>query len=75
MHREIDLYRNWIPKHPNIVEYHRDHQDDKNYYLILELCKGGDLQEKLNERNEVTFSEDIAQKYFRQIMFAIGALH
>jgi len=71
--REIALYKDWIPIHRNIVKFRRFHQDDENFYLVLEFCKGGDLQTKLNQ--EGPFSEGRAQLYFSQIMEAIGALH
>lgn len=35
INREIELYKNFLPKHPNIVEYYRDYEDDESFYLIL----------------------------------------
>ena len=33
--------------HPNIIKIHEFYQDDKFFYIVSELCKGGELFEKL----------------------------
>lgn len=33
--------------HPNIVKYHETYDDVKFIYLVMELCSGGELFEKL----------------------------
>jgi serine/threonine protein kinase len=51
-----------MPKHKNIVEYHHYQKTENYFYLILEFCKGGDLQRKLDD--EDVFSEKTAQLFF-----------
>ena len=41
--------------HPNILKLYEIFQDDKRYYLVTELCTGGELFEEITKRS--TFSE------------------
>lgn len=41
-------------------------EDDKNIYLITELCKGGELFDKIIE--EEFFSEKESARLFKQIL-------
>ena len=41
-------------------------EDEKNVYLITEICKGGELFDKIIE--EEYFSEKVAAKIFKQIL-------
>ena len=59
--------------HPNIVRLYSYHEDNKNYYLILEYVNGGTLFNKIKlQRN---FDEKTAFNYFIQITNAINFLH
>jgi serine/threonine protein kinase len=46
-------------KHRNIVELSNYFYDDKNVYLILELCSHGDLERYLKEKKTLTESESM----------------
>lgn len=59
--------------HPNILKLYEYFEDDKNVYLITELCKGGELFDRIIE-NEF-FSEPIAAKIFRQILQSLNYCH
>ena len=59
--------------HPNILKLYEYFEDEQFLYLITELCKGGELFDKLIE-NEY-FSEKVAAKLFRQMMKAINYCH
>ena len=41
--------------HPNIVKYHETYNDRRNFHIIMELCKGGDLFDNIVKRK--VFSE------------------
>ena len=64
--------------HPNIVKLKQVKKSKKHFYLVMEYCNGGDLQnffQKYQEKNKSAFSEEIVQYLMRQIMSAMHYLH
>lgn len=64
--------------HPNIVKFYEKLKDDKNYYLIMEYCNGGNLNEilkKYKQKYNDSFSLDITQYLMRQIISSIDYIH
>ncbi|CAG9321820.1 unnamed protein product [Blepharisma stoltei] len=59
--------------HPNILKFYEFFQDDKNYYLITELCSGGELFDRII--NNGSFSEATAAEYLRQILSVLAYCH
>jgi calcium-dependent protein kinase len=58
MQKEIEIQRSL--DHPNILRIYEIYDDDKMYYLLTELCSGGELYDELAVRGQ--FSEsDCAQ--------------
>ena len=49
--------------HPNVLKLYEYFEDDKNVYLITEICKGGELFDKIIE--EEYFSEKVAARIFK----------
>ena len=49
--------------HPNILKLYEFFQDAKRYFLVTELCSGGELFDKIAE--EQYFSETDAAKIIR----------
>ena len=45
--------------HPNIIKLYEVYETDKNIYLIMELCTGGELFDRIveNTENGVQFTE------------------
>lgn len=59
--------------HPHIIKLYNHFEDEKNFFLIMELAEGGNLFHKLyRERN---FLEKVAAQYFREILLAVEYLH
>lgn len=56
--------------HPNILKIYEVFQDQKRYYLITELCTGGELFDEISKR--VTFSEKDAAAIIEQILEAVA---
>jgi calcium-dependent protein kinase len=56
--------------HPNIVKYYETYEDVKYIYLVMELCLGGELMEKLSERQS-PFSESEAANIIEKLIRAI----
>jgi len=52
--------------HPNVLKLYEYFEDDKNVYLVTEVCKGGELFDRIIE-NEF-FSEQQAARIFKQIL-------
>lgn len=67
--------------HPNIVKLYEVFKDAKKYYLVMELCTGGELFDRIIDeaeksgRHGVAFSETRASTYMMQIMRAINYMH
>lgn len=52
--------------HPNIIKMCELFQDEKRYYIITEICKGGELIDEIIERGH--FSEQDAALIMRQLL-------
>lgn len=69
--QEVDLLTSL--EHPNILAYRDCYMDRKNFYVCTELCKGGELFDKIKELKN--FSEKVASSYLRTIISAIDHCH
>ncbi|KAK7321419.1 hypothetical protein VNO77_32045 [Canavalia gladiata] len=58
--------------HPNIVRLHEVLATKTKIYFILEFVKGGELFNKISKGR---FSEDLARRYFQQLISAVGYCH
>src|SRR4051812_5009141 len=43
--------------HPNIIRLYETFEDEKNLYLVLELCEGGELFHRIGEKGHYTENE------------------
>ena len=59
--------------HPNIIRLYEFYQDEKNYYIITELCSGGELFDRIISGG--TLSESVAADYIQQILSVLVYLH
>ena len=57
----------------NIIKFFEYFEDQKDLYLVMELCSGGELFDRIQERG--TYSEKDAQEVLVQMVRAVGALH
>ncbi|KAG2457166.1 UBP16 hydrolase, partial [Polypterus senegalus] len=60
-------------RHPNITQLFDILETENCYYLIMELCLGGSLMQKIYEQKRL--EEPEAQKYVKQLMMAVDHLH
>lgn len=65
--QEIDILRQL--DHPNIVRLYEVFQDEKRYYLVTELCTGGELFDEIT--NKSYFSEQDAAVIIKQVLSAV----
>jgi calcium-dependent protein kinase len=68
---EIEIMRNL--DHPHIIKLFETFEDSRNIYLVMELCTGGELFDRIIEKGHFTESE--ARNIFSQIIKAIYYCH
>ncbi|XP_039140008.1 calcium-dependent protein kinase 20-like [Dioscorea cayenensis subsp. rotundata] len=51
--REVDIMRH-LPPHPNIVSLKDTYEDDTAVHLVMELCEGGELFDRIVARGHYT---------------------
>ncbi|KAJ8266666.1 hypothetical protein GJAV_G00133230 [Gymnothorax javanicus] len=60
-------------RHPNITQLLDVLETENSYYLVMELCPGGNLMNRIYEKKRLEERE--AQKYVRQLVMAVEHLH
>ncbi|NXT20166.1 HUNK kinase, partial [Syrrhaptes paradoxus] len=60
-------------KHPNVVRLYETLETDNSYYMVMELCLGGDLLDRICDNKRL--SEKEVRRYTRQILSAVEHLH
>ncbi|XP_048840440.1 hormonally up-regulated neu tumor-associated kinase homolog A [Brienomyrus brachyistius] len=60
-------------RHPNITQLLDVLETENSYYLVMELCPGGNLMNRIYEKKRLEEKE--AQKYVRQLIMAVEHLH
>lgn len=70
--REVDILR--CTDHPNIVRLYEAFEDDANIHLVLELCDGGDLLERVTVARE-RLPEQEAAALLLQMLSAVQHLY
>lgn len=70
--RELEILRHI--DHPNIVRMYEAFEDERYIYLVLELCSGGDLLERVAATVN-RMSEAEAAMLFMQMLAAVQHLH
>ncbi|RRT67663.1 hypothetical protein B296_00023674 [Ensete ventricosum] len=68
--REISVTR--LVRHPNIVELYEVMATRSKIYFVLEYVKGGELFNKVAKGR---LKEDVARKYFQQLINAVDFCH
>ena len=63
--------------HPNIIKLYEVYENENYFYLIMELCSGGELFDRIitNIENGKPFTEVQAAVIFQQMMSAINYCH
>ncbi|XP_026582286.1 sucrose non-fermenting protein kinase 1-like [Pseudonaja textilis] len=71
MKRESRIHQ--MIMHPNIVQLYETLETENSYYMVMELCLGGDLMDRICEKKRL--DEEEAKEYTRHIMAAVDHLH
>jgi calcium-dependent protein kinase len=69
--REIEIMK--MLDHPNIIKLYETFEDTRNVYLVMELCSGGELFDRILQAG--SFSEVQAAILMQQIIRGIHYLH
>ena len=59
--------------HPNIIKMIDAYENKENFFIVLEFMKGGELFERIVEKEK--FSEKEAIKVLRVLLDAVGYCH
>ncbi|KAL4230044.1 Serine/threonine-protein kinase plk4 [Mactra antiquata] len=70
--KEVEIHSRL--KHPSILELYNYFEDNNYVYLILEMCRNGELQRYLKSNCKV-LSEDEARHFMKQILEGMLYLH
>lgn len=68
--REISVMK--LVRHPNIVHLYEVMATKTKIYFVMEYCKGGELFNKVAKGK---LKEDVARKYFQQLINAVDFCH
>ena len=69
--REIKILS--MMDHPNVIKTYKNIENEKNYYLIMEYCDGGELFNYIVEKEKL--DEDEASMFFYQLINALEYIH
>ncbi|KAL3529898.1 hypothetical protein ACH5RR_009220 [Cinchona calisaya] len=70
--REVEIMKH-LPKHPNIVTLKDTYEDDDAVHIVMELCEGGELFDRIVARGHYT--ERAAAVVMKTIMEVVQACH
>ncbi|KAI4319636.1 hypothetical protein MLD38_033214 [Melastoma candidum] len=71
--REVKILRA-LTGHRNLVQFHDAYEDVDNVYIVMELCKGGELLDRILSRGG-KYSEEDARVVIVQILSAVSYCH
>ncbi|KAJ4979612.1 hypothetical protein NE237_010392 [Protea cynaroides] len=70
--REVEIMKH-LPKHPNVVSLKDTYEDDNAVHLVMELCEGGELFDRIVARGH--YSERAAAVVTRTIVEVVQMCH
>ncbi|XP_062026707.1 calcium-dependent protein kinase 10 [Rosa rugosa] len=70
--REVAIMSN-LPEHPNIVKLKATYEDNENVHLVMELCEGGELFDRIVARGH--YSERAAANVARTVAEVVRMCH
>lgn len=54
---ELEIMKNL--DHPNIIKFYETYQDEKFFHLVMEYCSGGELFERIVQKEHFSELETI----------------
>ncbi|GAA0157387.1 non-receptor serine/threonine protein kinase [Lithospermum erythrorhizon] len=71
--REVKILKA-LAGHPNLVKFHDAFEDDHNVYIVMELCEGGELLDRILSKGG-RYTEEDAKKIVMQILNVVSFCH
>lgn len=71
--REVKILRA-LTGHKNLVQFYEAYEDDDNVYIVMELCRGGELLDRILARGG-KYSEEDAKAVMVQILNVVAFCH
>lgn len=58
-----------------VVQLYESFEENNNLNIVMEYCKGGDLEKAISDRKQVPFDENFIWKIFIQILIGLADIH
>ncbi|CAN4109033.1 unnamed protein product [Withania somnifera] len=71
--REVKILRA-LTGHRNLVQFYDAYEDEENVYIVMELCKGGELLDRILARGG-KYSEEDAKAVMVQLLSVVSYCH
>ncbi|XP_024396742.1 calcium-dependent protein kinase 18 [Physcomitrium patens] len=72
--REVKILRT-LSGHENVVQFYASFEDDDLVYIVMELCEGGELLDRILAKKDSRYSEKDAAKIVRQMLNVAARCH
>lgn len=72
--REVQILRA-LTGHENVVKFHNAFEDDNYVYIVMELCEGGELLDRILAKKDSRYCEIDAAKIVREMLKVAAECH
>nr|NP_001303072.1 calcium-dependent protein kinase 28-like [Brassica napus]AGG35972.1 calcium-dependent protein kinase 28 [Brassica napus] len=72
--REVQILKA-LSGHENVVQFYNAFDDDDYVYIVMELCEGGELLDRILSKKDSRYSEKDAAVVVRQMLKVAGECH
>ncbi|KAG2327316.1 hypothetical protein Bca4012_036318 [Brassica carinata] len=72
--REVEILKA-LSGHENVVQFYNAFDDDDYVYIVMELCEGGELLDRILSKKDSRYSEKDAAVVVRQMLKVAGECH
>lgn len=72
--REVAILKR-LSGHPNVVQFVDVFEDEELVYIVMELCEGGELLDRILSKKDSRYSEADAAKIVRQMLNVVARCH
>ncbi|WCJ32617.1 calcium-dependent protein kinase 28 [Euphorbia peplus] len=72
--REVKILQE-LTGHENVVQFHNAFEDDSYVYIVMELCEGGELLDRILAKKDSRYTEKDAAVIVRQMLKVAAECH